>query len=71
MIMMKLEQFDYQSTAAFLFVMLIMPMFLVAKEALAKGVDFYFKALTDEYTLKALYLTIEATILAVVLNTIF
>ena len=51
--------------------MLIMPLILVAKEALARGVDFYFKALTDEFALKALYLTVEATILAVVLNTIF
>ena len=51
--------------------MLIMPLILVAKEALSKGVDFYFAALTDEFALKALYLTIEATILAVALNTIF
>jgi sulfate transport system permease protein len=57
--------------ATFLFIMLIMPMFLVAKEALAKGADVYFKALTDEFALKALYLTMEATILAVLLNTIF
>lgn len=66
-----LKRFLIFLAAAFLFVMLIMPMFLVAKEALAKGVDFYFKALTDEFAMKALYLTIEATILAVVLNTIF
>lgn len=66
-----LKRFLIFLAAAFLFVMLIMPMFLVAKEALAKGVDFYFKALTDEFALKALYLTIEATVLAVVLNTIF
>ena len=57
--------------ASFLFLMLIMPLILVAKEALSKGVDFYFAALTDEFALKALYLTIEATILAVLLNTIF
>ena len=57
--------------AIFLFVMRIMPLILVAKEALARGVDFYFKALTDEFALKALYLTVEATILAVALNTIF
>lgn len=55
----------------FLFVMLIMPMFLVAKEALAKGFEFYLKSLTDEFALKALYLTIEATFFAVLLNTIF
>lgn len=57
--------------ASFLFVMLILPMALVAKEALARGLDFYASALTDEFALKALYLTIEVTILAVVLNTIF
>lgn len=66
-----LKRFLIFLAAAFLFVMLIMPMFLVAKEALAKGVDFYFKALTDEFAMKALYLTLEATILAVALNTIF
>lgn len=55
----------------FLFVMLIMPLILVAKEALAKGLEFYFQALSDEFALKALYLTIEATIFAVILNTIF
>lgn len=57
--------------ASFLFVMLILPMALVAKEALARDLDFYAGALTDEFALKALYLTIEVTILAVVLNTIF
>ena len=56
---------------AFLFVMLIMPLLLVAKEALAKGFDVYIKALTEPFALKALYLTIEATILAVLLNTLF
>ena len=55
----------------FLFVMLIMPLILVAKEALAKGFDVYIKSLTEPFALKALYLTIEATILAVILNTIF
>lgn len=59
------------SAAGFLFVMLVMPLILVAKEALGRGVEFYFKALTDEFALKALYLTIEATICAVLLNTLF
>ena len=66
-----LKRFLIFLAAAFLFIMLIMPMALVAKEALAKGFDVYLKALTDEFALKALYLTIEATILAVLLNTIF
>ena len=57
--------------SAFLFVMLILPLLLVAKEALAKGFEVYLKALTEPFALKALYLTIEATILAVLLNTLF
>ena len=56
---------------AFLFVMLILPLLLVAREALAKGFDVYLRALTDPFALKALYLMLEATVLAVVLNTIF
>ena len=66
-----LKRFLIFTAAAFLFVMLIMPLILVATEALAKGVDVYIQALTDPFALKALYLTLEATILAVVLNTIF
>lgn len=58
-------------SAGFLFVMLVIPLILVAKEALGRGVEFYFKALTDDFALKALYLTIEATICAVLLNTLF
>lgn len=66
-----LKRFLIFLASTFLFVMLIMPLILVVKEALAKGLEVYFKALTDEFALKALYLTIEATILAVVLNTVF
>ena len=51
--------------------MLILPLLLVAREALAKGFDVYLRALTDPFALKALYLMLEATVLAVVLNTIF
>lgn len=58
-------------SGAFLFVMLIMPLILVAKEALSKGFEVYIKALTDPFAVKALELTIEATILAVAINTIF
>lgn len=57
--------------AAFLFVMLVLPLVLVVKEALAKGVLAYGKALSDPFAVKALYLTLEATVLAVASNTIF
>ena len=66
-----LRRFLIFLAATFLFVMLIMPLILVVKEALAKGFEVYFEVLTDEFALKALYLTVEATILAVVLNTVF
>ncbi|MBR1579007.1 MAG: sulfate ABC transporter permease subunit CysW [Selenomonadaceae bacterium] len=57
--------------AAFLFLMLILPLILVAVEALSKGWSVYIQALTEPYAIKALGLTIEATVLAVALNTIF
>ncbi|MBQ9479595.1 MAG: sulfate ABC transporter permease subunit CysW, partial [Selenomonadaceae bacterium] len=56
---------------AFLFLMLILPLILVAVEALAKGWSVYIQALTEPFAIKALGLTLEATVLAVALNTIF
>ena len=56
---------------AFLFLMLILPLILVGVEALSKGWNAYLKALTEPFAIKAFYLTIEATVLAVILNTIF
>ena len=58
-------------SATFLFLMLILPLILVATEALAKGWSVYIQALTEPYAIKALGLTLEATVLAVALNTIF
>ncbi len=55
----------------FLFVMLVLPLVVVVTQALSKGWQCYVQAVTDEYTLKALELTIEATVAAVVCNTIF
>ncbi|MBO6305067.1 MAG: sulfate ABC transporter permease subunit CysW [Selenomonadaceae bacterium] len=57
--------------ALFLFTMLILPLTLVAFEAFAKGYDAYIAAISEPFSQKALYLTIEATIIAVVLNTAF
>ena len=56
---------------AFLFVMLVLPLLLVSIEALRKGWAAYMAALTEPFAVKALYLTLEATVLAVVLNTLF
>ena len=55
----------------FLVIMLVLPLVVVVTEALRKGWEFYVSAITDEYTIKALILTIEATVAAVICNTIF
>lgn len=55
----------------FLGLMLLLPLLTVITEALRKGWVFYLEAVTDEYTGKALLLTIKATAAAVLVNTIF
>lgn len=55
----------------FLFVVLLLPLFVVITEALRSGWNTYVAAITDKYTLRALGLTLKATAIAVVLNTIF
>ncbi len=55
----------------FLFVMLVMPLITVIYEAFRKGIVPYLKTLSDPDTISALLLTLEATIFAVVINTIF
>ncbi len=58
-------------SAAFLVVMLILPLILVGAEALSKGWDAYVAALAEPFAQKALLLTVEATVIAVLLNTVF
>lgn len=58
-------------SALFLFVMLLLPLFTVITEALRSGWDVYVEAVADEYTIKAMFLTIEATVFAVIINTVF
>ena len=55
----------------FLFIMLVLPLYVVITESLRKGLSFYLEAITDEYTVKALQLTLEATVIALICNTIF
>ncbi|SFI10854.1 sulfate transport system permease protein [Selenomonas ruminantium] len=57
--------------AAFLLVMLVLTLVLVASEALAKGWQAYLAALDEPFARKALYLTLEATVAAVLGNTVF
>jgi len=55
----------------FIFIMLIMPMAVLITYALRNGWEAYKKAIFDPYTIKALWLTLTATLAAVLVNTIF
>lgn len=55
----------------FLVLMLIFPLVLIITEALKKGMDAYLMAVTDEYTIDAFKLTVLATFIATVCNTLF
>lgn len=57
--------------AAFLVVMMILPLVLIGVEALAKGWQAYLAALNEPFARKALWLTAEATALSVLFNTVF
>lgn len=57
--------------AVFLLVMLIMPLTVVLINALRDGWQAYKEAVMDEYTVRALQLTLFATVCAVAVNTIF
>lgn len=56
---------------AFLILMLVFPLAVILVEALKKGIDAYFNAITDKYTIKAFNFTILATLIATIFNTIF
>ncbi|MBQ8921902.1 MAG: sulfate ABC transporter permease subunit CysW [Oscillospiraceae bacterium] len=55
----------------FLFVMLVLPLITVIQEALRKGFAAYREAISDPDAFSALNLTLEATVFAVVINTVF
>lgn len=57
--------------ALFLFVMLVLPLIVVVINALKDGWETYKDAVLDEYTIKALQLTLLATVSAVAINTVF
>lgn len=55
----------------FLGIMLLLPLVVVLVQALKSGVAAYVASVTDHYTTRALILTLEATVVAVIINTIF
>ncbi len=58
-------------SALFLFLLLILPLLTVVVNSVAKGFSFYKNAIADTYALKALKLTLTATIWAILINTVF
>lgn len=58
-------------SAVFLCVMLILPLVYILCTAFREGLQVYLAAITDEYALKAVQLTLQATVWAVVINTLF
>lgn len=58
-------------SALFLGVMLLLPLGIVIWQSLKQGKAVYMKAVTDKYTVSAVLLTIEATVTAVIVNTVF
>lgn len=55
----------------FLVVMLILPLIYVMFTAFEEGIQVFIAAVTDEYALKAIWLTIKVTGITVIVNTIF
>lgn len=55
----------------FLAVMLILPLIYVVVTSLREGIQVYIAAVTDEYAVKAILLTLKVTLITVVVNTVF
>ena len=55
----------------FVFLFLVLPLYIVFAEAFRDGIEKYREAVTDKYTISAVLLTLEATVFAVVVNTVF
>lgn len=58
-------------SAVFLAVMLVLPLVYVLITAFREGIQPYLEAVTDKYALKSIQLTLEATVIAVIVNTVF
>mgnify|MGYP002623779985 CR=1 FL=1 len=55
----------------FLAVFLILPLIYIVVSALREGFSAYIASITDEYAVKATLLTLQVTVIAVIVNTIF
>jgi sulfate transport system permease protein len=58
-------------SSLFLIIMLVLPLIYVIATAFKDGIQVFIEAVTDEYALKAITLTLKVTLIAVIFNTIF
>ena len=58
-------------SADFLTVMLIFPLVYVIVTAFREGIAPYWNAVTDEYAVKSILLTVQVTVITVIFNTVF
>ncbi|MCD8022338.1 MAG: sulfate ABC transporter permease subunit CysW [Lachnospiraceae bacterium] len=58
-------------SASFLIIMLARPLIYVLVTAFREGAAAFWEAVSDEYAVKAILLTVEVTVLTVIFNTIF
>ena len=58
-------------SALFMIVMLVLPLFSVITNSLSDGFKFYVSSISTEYVRSALFVTILATLVAVMINTFF
>ena len=56
---------------AFVALFLVLPLIFVVVQALREGVSAYVSYITEEYAVKALILTLQTTVVAVAVNTVF
>lgn len=68
---MKARKILIGISVVFLTLFLVLPLLVVITQALRNGWDAYINTVTDNYTQKAILLTLEATLFAVVINTVF
>ncbi len=67
----KTERVLIAVSILFIGIMLVIPLIAVLVNSLQQGVAFYIQALTTDYVLSALEVTLLATVIAVVVNTFF
>ena len=58
-------------STAFVLIMLILPLFSVITQSLKRGFSFYIKSITTEYVISALVVSIIATVITLLINTLF